>query len=341
MSAPDKPAVTTTPSTPTDSSKPPSESGNQSLPAPSSGTASAPQAQPGQSVPPAAHNSPQAQSNSLSNSQAQFPNSTASEPPGLPELAGNATPADFPEPGNTHGPRRVGKRLVKNPVNKKHGKRMSPALYESLWEAWRDGQRNKSELCRMFQLSWDTLDRVVNGGYPGMPALKERLIIYEADKTRLAQEADIAAMTLANQEYVKARKINLEMINGVKASLVHLVRKAVPAAQVALFSRVKRMRSKDGTTWVDVDVPANAFEVADALKTITGALRELGVHESLWMGGPTERTAEGEGTAKPLTSLTDEQLDYVLQNGGALPPGVTDEMLFGRAPGGPPTGKNN
>jgi hypothetical protein len=78
--------------------------------------------------------------------------------------------------------------------------------------------------------------------------------------------------------------------------------------------------------------------VADALKTITAAVRELGQHESLWLGGPTDRHANGEGTAKPITSLSDDQLDFIIANQGRLPDGVTDEMVFGHRP--IPGGKN-
>jgi hypothetical protein len=65
------------------------------------------------------------------------------------------------------------------------------------------------------------------------------------------------------------------------------------------------------------------------LPDIAGAVRELsGVVVAA--AGAEQRLFHSkvpEGAPKPKVDLTDEQIDFMVKNGGKLPPGVTREQL--------------
>jgi hypothetical protein len=232
-----------------------------------------------------------------------------------------------------------GKRKVikGDPKHKHHGKRIDAELYEAIWESWRDGTRNKSRLSAMFSLSFQTISRLVEDGYPerGFPSFIERLRVWEA-AAATAKTSTIEDKKKKESEEWEANKAHmLKLSHATKIGLGNLIMKANVATQRAEFikNRKRKVLDKHGDVHViDEDVPASALEMADAWRTIVNSVEAVGRIESFWRGGPTSR-AEIMGTAASALAafqkLTPEQLDYIITSGGAMPPGVSAEDLFG------------
>ena len=107
------------------------------------------------------------------------------EPPPLPNTADPTL--ILPQVRTTRenaGSYTKGKRkLIKgDPKYAANGKRIDAELYEAIWEAWRDGTRNKTRLSALYKLSWQSIHRLVETGYPerGFPSFLERLRVWEA-----------------------------------------------------------------------------------------------------------------------------------------------------------------
>lgn len=233
------------------------------------------------------------------------------------KLAGGAQPIWQEDPDNE---------------NAKHGKRLSFELYEAMWQAYRDGRRSKSSLQRQFNVGYETASRVVDLGYPdrGWLALKDRAAQWDEAKIIASQQASVEQAKQALSDYQQARTDNLNLIKASKAAIAKLVRKALNSVESASFTKVRRRKNKNGD-YVDVDMPPSAFEMADALRTIAQAVKDLGAHESFWLGGPTERSEVNvSGVQQGWLSLSEEQLEYIVNSGGELPPGVSEEQLFGK-----------
>lgn len=220
------------------------------------------------------------------------------------------------------------RKLTGDPEHAKHGKRMSMQRYEAMWEAWRDGSRSKGELARMFDTSSDTIHRVVEVGYPvqGWPSLRDRSTLYDAQRFNAEAKAQSERALEEHDEWTKARKQNLQIVAASKAVFGQLVKKAVEASTKASFTKYRKVRDKAGVVH-EVEVPPSAFEMADCIKTLAQGVKELGQHESFWLGGPTERH-EVTGPMRKLLEMTPEQVDALAQT-GVLPEGLTDADLFG------------
>lgn len=217
------------------------------------------------------------------------------------------------------------------PEDAKHGRRISHELYEGIWEAYRDGIRGKNKLSKMFQLSWDTISRVIEDGYPAAnwPALKDRLVSWDHAQYLAEQKRNVEMKALENDEWAKARKDNLLLAQVSKAAIATLCQKAVGAAKNAVFEKQKKILDKNGNV-ITTTLPANGFDVATALRTMAHAIEAIGKHESFWLGGPTDRT-EIISSADKVLGLTAEQTKYIIEHNGALPPGMSDEEIFNLA----------
>lgn len=205
---------------------------------------------------------------------------------------------------------------------------ISVQTYEAAWELWRDGLRSRNALAEKLGMTWETAARMVDNGYPqrGWAPLMDRARLW--DKQVMEQSARLAAerMREAVDEQFKARKHNLALAGRMKAALASLAAQTLDAARACKFSHTKKV-IKDGRE-VEVEIPASAQQVAKAAKELAGAIRDLGQFEAYWLG-------TGDKDDLPQTSsldgLEEDQLKFIIESGGQLPPGVTDAMLKGQA----------
>lgn len=213
----------------------------------------------------------------------------------------------------------------------RHGRTVTHVLYEAMWEAWRDGNRSKRALSKMFRCSWETVHRIVEKGSPrnNWTSLRERTKIWDAQQFQAQQTAAATTAIQQTDEYQKARAEQLKISQAGKAGIAILMRKLAIATQNATFVRQRKTTDKSGNT-IMVDVPPDAHELAHTAQKLVQGLTELGKHESFWLGGPTERP-EITGALSGVLSLPEDKLLAIIENGGALPDGVTDEQLFGKA----------
>jgi hypothetical protein len=213
---------------------------------------------------------------------------------------------------------------------KRCGRRMTSALYEALWEAYKQGTRAHRTLAQRFDISHITVGRAINKGWPdyGWVALKDRMLALEQAKIdREAQEARQVTEAQRN-EWQKAKVDSLKISQGVRIAVARMLKGLVEAAEHAKFTRTKRIRQPDGTfAWSDV--PMNAYEISECLRRIASSVREIGAHDVAWLFDEPARFAEVSDRYKGFLQLTDEQMDHILKSGGQLPPGVTLEQLLG------------
>jgi len=240
------------------------------------------------------------------------------------------------------------RRIKGDPKHKSHGKRIDAEVYEAVWEAWRDGTRNMSRLAAMFSFSHQTIKRLVKAGYPerGFPSFIERLRVWEAAAATAKTSTIEDKKKKAEDEYEKSKAHILQLSQGTKQGLAILIMKAHAATQRVEFTRQRKRKvmDKDGNVQtIDEEVPISAVTMAETWRTIVNSVEAVGRIESFWRGGPTTRTELMHSAASALQAfqkLTPEQLDYIITSGGALPPGVNHEDLFGTVTTTEPTEKN-
>jgi len=213
---------------------------------------------------------------------------------------------------------------------KVHGRRVSQEIYESMWEAWKRGDRIKSHLQETFGLTSQTVSRIVDKGYPerGWLSLRERWRHYENEQMRGQQKAIAEKAMESLDAWEAAKQQNLRLLRAGKAGVAKMVQGWFES--MGKIRWVKERRYKDHTgAWQTTEVALTASEVARIGLMLSQTTENFLKQESLWLGGPTEAVNVNSGTPGWF-SLSPEQLDQILES-GQLPPGVTDEMLFGAA----------
>jgi hypothetical protein len=204
-------------------------------------------------------------------------------------------------------------------------------LYDAAWRLWREN-RNIKQTAAELKVSPATVHRLVTEGSKRLllPSFRSRITEFERQKTKEI------ARTVAKVEidtWDKVKKQNLDLSDGAKAALAPLLVKAIEAAKTARFTRTRIVQGEDGK-FVPVEVPLSILDVAQAVRSIVSAISQLGQHDSLWLGGPTERK-ELLAAAVPAgwLELTPEQIDVIIASGGKeLPEGVDETRLWGLAP---------
>jgi len=221
--------------------------------------------------------------------------------------------------------------IVKGSRDKKrNGRRMTHALYEAMWEAYKQGDRKHRSLMKRFDISQVTVSRAINKGWPdyGWIPYKDRMLALEQAKIdREAKDAREVSESQKN-EWQKAKADSLKISQGVRIAVARLLRGLVDAAERATFTRTKRIRQPDGTFTVQ-EAPMNAYEVSECLRRIASSVREIGAHDIGWLMDEPARFAEVSDRYKGFLQLTEEQMDHIVKTGGQLPPGVTLEQLLG------------
>lgn len=226
--------------------------------------------------------------------------------------------------------------IAKDPYNPKakNGRRVTRELYDAMWESWRDGDRKVSTLARVFSVSIQTSDRIVKRGLPahGWPSLLDRAKAWDAARLQADSLAAAAAFQDVRSAWDIAKSDNLKLAQFSKGALAQAMKKAMEAVASMKFVKYRRFldRSLTPAVWTTVETPMNGLEISEALRTIANAIKEIGAFEAYWLGG--QPTPDG-GITNPFqgwNKLTPDQINYIAAT-GQLPPGVTDDMLWGSA----------
>lgn len=211
-----------------------------------------------------------------------------------------------------------------------HGNRVTQQLYDAMWKAYDGGMTVKRDLAKLFGLSDQTIRRVVDEGYPsrGMVALKQRA--KEKLHTEVQAEQIVrakAALDVAD-EWQQAREHNLNLIRAAKGGVAKMVQAWFQQMDNVRWVRERRYKDAKGN-YQTIEVGLTAADAARIGLQIAQAGDIFLKMEALQMGKPTENL---NVTAPGWLTMSDDQVAHIIST-GQLPPGVTDEQLFGAQAG--------
>lgn len=226
--------------------------------------------------------------------------------------------------------------------------------HELQWIWWRDNPRRSIRaLSRQFNMSMWTARRAAEEGWQDrrIVSLKDRLA--EHERTKLEQERAAAAERQREQEderYRQAKLMNRAALAehqlgslGIQAA-VNCLMEAGPDGRPRFrpwTKQVKRRRAfwegegeerKQVYRVVDEEVPLPPAEALKAAKDAASIIQMAALLIRLY---PVQQAGDGKGEQGPpaelagLQNLTPEQLQYMIDHGGELPPGLRDEDVFG------------
>lgn len=238
------------------------------------------------------------------------------------EHPANVLPIDVPDPGGK---------------TDKIGRRITFTMYEKMAQAYIHSDRTKALLVRMFGISAITSRKAIEKGWPekGWPALAERAKVYD-DEQRSAEYRrayDLAETKTNIERQVLDSQIGVS--RSFLAALADMMIKCQEAVPKATFSRTKKVKI-DGVE-TEVELPPNAFSVAQAMAVIAGGYKNIAsvlmevVDRKMDKIKPGDK-APGTSTGRGWMNLSAEQLDHIAKTGN-LPDGVSADYLFG-LPGG-------
>jgi hypothetical protein len=187
-------------------------------------------------------------------------------------------------------------------------------------------------LSAKYGFAWETIRKLIRVGsrLNGWPSFAERRVAEDsAVKDARSQAAPVIAQMIVD-DYEKVRRENLSIVAGMKAGTTFIVRKYIDAARLASFVKTRKVRDKTGAM-ITIEVPMDAAEAADVGRTLMQLVEGLARVESFAMGGPSERL-EVSRTPVGWDSLTESQLQWVIDHGGQLPPDIDPSSLFGPPP---------
>jgi hypothetical protein len=226
--------------------------------------------------------------------------------------------------------------ISKNPdaPKAKNGRRITRELYDAMWEAWRDGDRKVSTLTKIFGLNPATSHRIVKLGLPtlGWPSLNERSKSWDGAKLQADSLAAAAAFQEVRSQWDISKSDNLKLAAFSKNSIAKAMQKCADAVGSMKFVKYRRVLDRNVTphVWTTIETPMNGLEISEALKTLATAIKEIGLFEAFWLGGQPNQDGQPTNPFAGWNKLTPDQINYIATT-GQLPPGVTDEMLWGSA----------
>jgi len=207
--------------------------------------------------------------------------------------------------------------------------------------AYLQGNRFVRGLARAAGVDRKTAYRAINVGYPQheWPPLLERAKFYDAQH-RAADDAADPKRAQQARDFVTMRKewLNIALgVRGMIAKAILVLQRHVdsstavvvrPQRQVhyeeVLDGKGRVVRRIPRTLTVDVAQAPSIHAIADSVSQLAGALDKVGGGELGQLNAKPPREAAGERSGK---KLTDEQIQYMAENGGRPPPGVTLEDL--------------
>jgi len=193
-----------------------------------------------------------------------------------------------------------------------------------------------------FPITEKTAKKAIKEGWPQhkWPPLDERAALHDKLHQQASMSTDSGRASAA-KGFLKMRDDYLTIAGGVRAGIAKAVTvimqnvdRAVatttrPTRQVhveeVLDAKGRVVRRIPKTLTVDAQFAPSIFDVAQALNQLAAALERTGGGELGQLLADVPDEAAGKGKHK----VTIEQIQYMADHGGALPPGVTPEMLGG------------
>lgn len=217
---------------------------------------------------------------------------------------------------------------------------MSRQIYDQLAEIYLKGRRTEGELVNALGIAYKTAKKAINRGWPEhkWAALKERAALYDR-LHETASNRESPARAKEARDYLAMREEYLRIASSVRSALVGelgIILPAIPGSKAAVMKAMRQVhfveelddagkvvKRTPKTLVVDVQVPASVMDLVAATTQIANALDRTG-------GGELEQILAKPpqaGTGRKKHNLTVEQLQFMAENGGRLPPGVRLEDL--------------
>jgi hypothetical protein len=225
-------------------------------------------------------------------------------------------------------------RLIKN----KRGRGLTAEQYEILAQAYLGLKRRSSRaLAEATGVTKQTALKAISVGWPhhGWAPLSERAKLHDAQLAARtnAKAAKTTTEALDEQLHLATRIETFRMMQGLRALAMTFAKKINEVMpQATCNRRGKRTRVIDEVRGKKIVHRVVQEDVVDPpyLPDMATALKEMGTLVS--MAASAEQRlfvakAPEDGRKVGGTELTDEQLAYIRENGGKLPPGMTREML--------------
>lgn len=239
------------------------------------------------------------------------------------------------EPAESASPFTDSAGSVSERPRKKAGIRITEEEAEAVYKDWRAGERNLNLLARKHHMTWQTINRLIHFGKPskGMRSFKDRYAL-EFGKSRdhaiygvNEKTAEYIAQAIVG-EWERVTNEDRHLVGGMKRVLAHIIDKLKIAIQSLSFTRTIRTKDKAGNP-ITIQVPLEGNELVLAARAAARAVREIVHTEEILFKVPTGESDPAKEQQTWLDNLTDEQLQHIADTGN-IPPGVTDEMIFGR-----------
>lgn len=211
---------------------------------------------------------------------------------------------------------------------------ISKETYEHCADVYMKGDRTATSISRTCGVAMGTANRLVHHGYPlkSWKSLKERAAAWDKiqeDEERKA--ANHQARSILDRKF-QARTERITTLKLFKTGLSALTKKWNERAQLARFDLEDEMTEVKLGEGPPIMVDGNKHILAGArLATTLSQYAELEEKELGLSTADEEPKADGTPVIPPfsLSSLTPAELDYVIANGGALPPTAVEERIYG------------
>jgi hypothetical protein len=220
---------------------------------------------------------------------------------------------------------------------------MDRQTYDQLADVYIKGRRSARELVDATGVAFKTAQKAIEFGWPehGWAPLKERAAFYDRMHNEAASKESPARAKEA-RDFLAMREEYLKIAHGVRSGLAQCLGVAIPLIPTATRTRVEPRRvermeevlDKAGrvvkriprTITIDVEVNLPFTELAEAFTKIANALERTGGGELEQLSAKLPTNATG---GRRKHNLTVDQLQFMAENQGRLPPGVKLEDLGG------------
>lgn len=217
------------------------------------------------------------------------------------------------------------------PGTRSQVRRITHPEWEAIYQAWKAGERNQTALAKRFRVAPDTVHKYIFKGLPvnGWPAFVARQQMEQQISVEARQKASEQIAAQVVDEYGKCRQENLQLLRALRASCSQQVGKMLQSLAGTTWTKhdVKYTAGADGKQLRhSIERPLDAAEVSNIARALSGAVALCGKMESFWLGGPTERLENIPDHEK----VTQQDVEWILNNDGQLPPGMTIEQLVSK-----------
>jgi hypothetical protein len=225
-------------------------------------------------------------------------------------------------------------RLIKN----KRGRGLTAEQYEILAQTYMGlSRRSSRSLAEATGVTKATALKAISVGWPhhGWAPLSERAKLFDAQQSakRDAKAAKSTTEALDENLHLATRIETFRMMQGLRALAMNVAKRLNDVLDAATCNRrgkrtrvIEEVRGKKIVHRVvqeDVVDPPYLPDVATAIREMSSVVvAAAGTEQRLFVAKAPE-----DGRKIGGMELTDEQLTFIRENGGKLPPGVTREML--------------